>query len=118
FDRRIEFNFDTYKNRIKDMFYDNLQIPSYTGFSSMPANVGTMDNQGWEILLRTVPVKTDIWNVDFSINVSRNTNIIRSISPFYPKTNTLTVDENGLYKTYLQIGNPFGSFYGFKYEGV
>ncbi len=118
FDRRIEFNFDAYRNRIKDMFFDDLNIPSYTGFSKMPANVGTMDNQGWEILLRTVPVRTKNWRVDFRINMSRNTNIMRSISPFYPKTNTLTVDQNGLYKTYLQIGNPFGAFYGFRSLGV
>lgn len=118
FKRRIQFDFEAYRNRIKDMFYDNLQIPSYTGFTNMPANVGTMDNQGWEILLNTIPVKTHNWQVDFDFNMARNTNVIRTISPFYPRENTLSVDGNGIYKTYLQIGNPFGSFYGFRYMGV
>ncbi len=118
FKNRIRLDVEVYRNRIKDMFYDNLTIPSYTGFSSIPANVGTMDNQGWELLLNTIPVKTKNWTVGFDLNVSRNTNIIRSISQFYPTVNTPTLDRNGIYKTYLQVGNPFGSFYGFKYEGV
>jgi TonB-linked SusC/RagA family outer membrane protein len=118
FDHRVTLDVDFYQNRIKDMFYDKLQIPSYTGFSQLPENVGTMDNQGWEVFLNTVPLKTHDWQVGFNLDMSRNANIIRSISPFFPRTNTLSVNRNGLYKTYLQIGNPFGSFYGFQYEGV
>lgn len=118
FDSRIKLDLDFYKNRIKDMFYDNLTIPSYTGYSTLPENVGTMDNQGWEIFLNTIPVKTKNWQVGFNLDVSRNTNVIRSISPFYPRENHTSITSNGVYKTYLQIGNPFGSFYGFQYEGV
>lgn len=118
FKNRIRIDVEVYRNRIKDMFYDNLTIPSYTGFSSIPANVGTMDNQGWELLLNTLPLKTNNWTIGFDLNIARNTNIIRSISPFYPTTNTPSLNKNGIYKTYLQVGNPFGSFYGYKYEGV
>ncbi|HTN36964.1 MAG TPA: hypothetical protein VL053_07795, partial [Arachidicoccus sp.] len=118
FNSRIKIDVEVYRNRIKDMFYDKLQIPSYTGFSAMAANVGTMDNQGWELLINTIPYKTKNWRIGFDFNMSRNTNIIRSISPFYPRENRIKIDQNGIYKTYLQIGNPFGSFYGYKYEGV
>ena len=116
--QRLRLDFEVYRNRIKDMFYDALDIPSYTGFSSMPANVGTMDNQGWEALLNTIPVKTKNWEIGFDLNFASNQNIIRSISEFYPRTNIESLNANGKYKTYLQENNPFGSFYGFRYEGV
>jgi hypothetical protein len=55
--------------------------------------------------------------VDFNFNIARNENIIREISDLYPaeKGNITT---NGQYKTYMQVNNPFGSFYGFRYLGV
>lgn len=118
FKSRFKLDFEVYRNRIKDMFYDNLTIPSYTGFSAIPANVGTMDNQGWELLLNTFPYRGKTWEVEFDFNIARNVNIIRSISQFYPKTNEASLNTNGVYKTYLQVNNPFGAIYGYKYEGV
>lgn len=118
FKKRFRLDFEFYRNRIEDMFYDGLQIPSYTGFSSMPANVGTMDNQGWEALLNLIPVKTKNWEVGVDFNFASNENVIRSISDFYPRTNVESLNGNGKYKTYLQVNNPFGSFYGYKYLGV
>lgn len=118
FKNRIRFDFEVYRNRIKDMFYDSLNIPSYTGFSTIPANVGTMDNQGWEMLLNTIPYRSGNWEVEFDLNMARNVNIIRSISEFYPTTNVQSLNTNGVYKTFLQVNNPFGSFYGYKYLGV
>jgi hypothetical protein len=100
------------------MFYENLQIPSYSGFSDIAMNVGTMDNQGWEVLLNTIPIKTKNWQIGFDLNIARNTNVVRSVSEFFPRENSVAINQNGLYKTYLQIGNPFGSYYGFRYKGV
>ncbi len=115
---RIQIDVEVYRNRTKDMFFKDLQIPSYTGFSATAQNVGTMDNQGWELLLNTIPLKTKNWIVGFDFNISRNINVVREISDFYPRDNGTKITDNGKYKTYLQIGNPFGSFYGFRYQGV
>ncbi|WP_092461018.1 SusC/RagA family TonB-linked outer membrane protein [Thermoflavifilum thermophilum] len=118
FHNRIRFDMELYRNRIKDMFYDNIQIPAYTGYNTIPSNVGTMDNQGWEIMLNTIPYRSKNWELGFDFNISKNANIIRSISPYFPRTNIPSITQNGVYKTYLQINNPFGSFYGFRYLGV
>jgi hypothetical protein len=80
-------------------------------------NVGTMDNQGWEVAVWTQPYKTKNLTVGFDFNISRNENIIREISEFYPATRG-DVGNNGEYMRFLQIDNPFGSFYGFRYKGV
>jgi TonB-linked SusC/RagA family outer membrane protein len=117
FKSRINIDFEVYRNRTKDLLFYGLQIPTFTGYSSVDMNVGMMDNQGWELNIMSTPYKSKDWQVDFNFNISQNQNIIREISPFYPaQSGDLTV--NGSYKTFLQINNPFGSIYGYRYKGV
>lgn len=118
FKNRLRLDAEYYMNTTKDMFYNNLQISSFTGYDNVSMNVGTMDNTGWEIGLNTIPYKNDKWSVGFDFNIAKNINTIRSVSEFYPKTNGIKINTNGQYQTYLQIGNPFGSYYGFRYLGV
>lgn len=117
FKNRLRADVDVYRNRTKDLFFDDLQISSYTGFNAINMNVGTMDNQGWEVAIFTIPYKTKDWTVGFDFNISHNENIIREISEFYPSAKG-NVAVNGEYMRILQIDNPFGSFYGFRYKGV
>jgi TonB-linked SusC/RagA family outer membrane protein len=117
FKNRVNFDVEVYKNRTKDLLFYGLQIATVNGFNKVDMNVGTMDNQGWEINLNTTPFKTSQWAIDVNFNIAHNVNIIREISDQYPvdKGNITT---NGQYKTYMQVDNPFGSFYGFRYKGV
>lgn len=117
FKRKVNVDVEIYKNRTKDLLFYNLQIPSFTGYNSVNMNVGTLDNTGWEINVITTPVRTTDWTVDFNFNLSHNENIIREISPFYQKQNGVST-ANGQYITYLQVDNPFGSIYGYRYKGV
>lgn len=117
FNRRITMDVEFYRNSTREMFYPGLQISSFTGFDRVDMNVGTMDNQGFEVGLNTIPYKTKNWQIDFNFNIARNVNIIREISEFYP-TEKGNINANGEYKTYMQVNNPFGSFYGFRYNGV
>lgn len=117
FGARLRMDGEIYRNRTKDMFFDGLQIGSYTGFNSLFMNVGTMDNQGWEIAVWTQPYKTKTLTIGFDFNLSANQNIIREISEFYPNTRG-DVTKNGDYLRLLQVNNPFGSFYGYRYKGV
>lgn len=114
---RLRADAEVYRNRTKDLFFDGLQIASYTGFNSLFMNVGTMDNQGWELAVWTQPVKTKNVTVGFDFNLSANQNIIREISEFYPNQRG-DVTKNGEYLRLLQVDNPFGSFYGYRYKGV
>jgi hypothetical protein len=83
----------------------------------MDQNVGTMDNQGWELGLFTTPIKSGKWKVEFNFNIASNENMIREISPYFPNESGNT-DRNGEYKRFLQKDSPFGSFYGYKFKGV
>ncbi|NOT94394.1 SusC/RagA family TonB-linked outer membrane protein [Ferruginibacter sp.] len=117
FKRRFTVDAEFYVNRTKNMYFPGLQISSINGYSSVDMNVGTMDNQGFELGLGVTPYKTKKWQVDFNFNIARNINMIREISDLYPRDKG-NIEANGQYKTFLQVNNPFGSFYGFKYKGV
>ncbi len=117
FKRRFTMDMEFYVNRTKNMFFPGLQISSINGFSNVDMNVGTMDNQGFELGLGATPYKTKKWQIDFNFNIARNINMIREISDLYPRDKG-DITRNGEYKTFLQVNNPFGSFYGFKYKGV
>lgn len=117
FKGRFRMDGEIYRNRTKDMFFDGLQIASYTGYNSLFMNVGTMDNQGWEIAVWTQPYKSKDLTIGFDFNIAANQNVIREISEFYPNQRG-DVTKNGEYLRLLQINNPFGSFYGYRYKGV
>ncbi len=117
FKGRFRIDAEIYRNRTKDLFFDGLQIASYTGYNNIFQNVGTMDNQGWEVAVWTQPYKTKNTTIGFDFNISGNENIIREISEYYPSSKG-NVTNNGEYLRLLQVNNPFGSFYGFKFTGV
>jgi len=76
-----------------------------------------MQNTGYEVNLITTPFKSKDWKIDFNFNVSSNQNTIKEISEYYASESGNT-DKNGEYKRFLQIDNPFGSFYGYRFKGV
>ncbi|WP_114790961.1 SusC/RagA family TonB-linked outer membrane protein [Niabella yanshanensis] len=117
FKGRIRSDIDVYRNRTSDLFSRGLQIASYTGYSSVDMNVGTLESKGWEFALWTQPLKTKDWLVGFDFNISQNENVIREISPLYPSQRG-NLTNNGTYLALLQTNNPFGSFYGYKHKGV
>jgi TonB-linked SusC/RagA family outer membrane protein len=118
FDKRFSVDVDVYQNRTKDLLFRDLALTTVSGYSSLSdQNVGVIDNQGWEVGLFTTPIKTDKWRVDFNFNISRNENVIREISEFFPSESG-SVDRNGQFKRFLQTDNPFGSFYGYRFKGV
>lgn len=117
FNERVMLDVDVYHNRTEDLMFRGLDISTVSGFSSIDQNVGVLDNQGWEVGLFTTPYKSDNLRVEFNFNISRNENIIREISEFFPNERG-NVDRNGEYKRFLQEDNPFGAFYGYRFKGV
>ncbi|SFB80889.1 TonB-linked outer membrane protein, SusC/RagA family [Parapedobacter composti] len=118
FKGRVRLDGELYRNRTKDLIFNNLRLPTYSGYNTATFNVGTMDNQGWELMLNTQPFRSENWSIGVDFNIARNYNVVREVSEFFPRENDARIGENGVYKTYLQIGNPFGSIYGFRYKGV
>ncbi len=118
FNKRIMIDAEIYRNTTKDLLFRDLDVTSVSGYSTISdQNVGSMQNQGWEIGLYTTPYKSKKWKIDFNFNIAANQNMITEISEFY-KSEEGNTDRNGQYKRFLQVDNPFGSFYGYKFKGV
>ena len=117
FDNRLNIDFNWYKKRTNDLYFPTLAIPSSSGYSSIGANAGTMDNKGWELSINTQPIKTKSFSMDFNFNFARSENQIVSVSDNVV-LKSIPAAGNGTYLTAIEVGNPYGSFYGYKYAGV
>ena len=116
-DNRVNVEFNYYKKRTNDLYFDKVNIPSSTGFTQTSQNVGIMDNRGWELSINAQLVKTKDWSVDLNLTFARSENEVMEMSENIPLIST-PVAANGIYLTKVQVGNPLGSFYGYMYDGV
>jgi TonB-linked SusC/RagA family outer membrane protein len=118
FKNRLNLDFGVYRNRTENLLSKDLSIASYNGYTSLALlNVGTLDNYGWEFSVFSTPYKSKDLMIEFNFNISNNTNALRSISPYYA-TQSGNINTNGEFLSVLQLNNPLGSFYGYKYKGV
>jgi len=133
FDDRFEIDFDYYHKNTTDLL-QALSIPTVTGYSSVEyANVGRMTNDGWELNFTAKKfVKFGKFSADFSINMAQNTNLLKEMdesvlesingiewSPTVRGNYTSKyVDQQQGYPIRVQLNNPLGSIYGYRYKGV
>ena len=121
FNDRFVFDINFYNKRTEDLLFNNLRVPSTSGYSNVPVqNVGTMDNDGWELNFYTNnAIKTKDLRIDFNFNLSNYVNTIVELrEDILANYNADFAYNNGTYLSRIQEGNSFGSIYGFKYKGV
>ena len=118
FDGRLSTDIDFYKTRTEDLLSYNVATQSTSGYVGQSVkNIGTLDNYGWDLQVRTWPVRNKNWKISFDFNIARNYNIIREIADDFSGVMD-QAPTNGEYIRFAQIDNPAGSFYGYKYKGV
>ncbi|HET9571692.1 MAG TPA: TonB-dependent receptor [Bacteroidales bacterium] len=99
---------DYYVKTTTDLFNDD-NIPTELGFSSMRVNIGSVENRGIELNVTAYPVRTKDWTWMTSVNWSKNDNKILSIvgDPY---------ELNGNW--WVEPNMAAGNFYGYKNLGV
>jgi len=117
FKNRVNVNADLYITNTNGALDDNAVIPSTTGYSQIYMNVADIESKGWEIAVNLTPVQTQNWRVGVNFNISRNSDILKDAKSNYSLTSGSVIG-NGSYLTLSKIGNPTGSFYGYRYKGV
>lgn len=122
FDFRYKLVANVYHRRTENLLFKDQSIPTSTGFSTVSyINAGTMDNDGWELEFSTQnAIKRGDWTVDFSLNFSNYRNkIIELDENVLNNYNNFGYDySNGSYLSRIQMNNPIGAIYGFRYKGV
>ncbi|HRO46716.1 SusC/RagA family TonB-linked outer membrane protein [Agriterribacter sp.] len=118
FEDRLTLTADIYKKVTKDLLL-NKQIEAYTGFSTMLANVGSIQNKGLEIAVGGRPISgTDFkWNTGFNISFNRSKVLaLLDDQPLAIRTNTgggYQIYGSGFSVKYLQVGQPVDQMRGY-----
>ena len=89
FGGRLTASIDLYKKNTENLLL-NRPVPSYTGFSVLLDNVGSLENKGLELTLGGTPLKGDFtWNTSANISFNRSevTQLLNDM-PMAIKTNT------------------------------
>ncbi len=119
---KVAATFDWYHKRTTDMLFPKLSISPTSGFTELAfKNVGTMDNDGWELAFNFNRfVKVGKFDASFNMNFSSNRNTIIEMDPMVlAKYNNVTDFSNKTdFPSRLQVDNSIGSIYGFRYKGV
>ena len=121
FNNKITMDVNLYTQTTKDMLMGNVRIPSISGFSTLPyMNAGDMNNKGWEFnILGNKFIEKGKFSMDMNITFANNRNVITKMDPIVLETlNNDWVPENAKLLQRVQIDNPFGAIYGFRYKGV
>ena len=121
FDDQLTLTIEGYRSTTTDMLMANYRIPSNAGFATVPyRNSGKMRNTGWEFHLNTNRlVKVGKFIMDMNANFGNNRNEILEMDEYIlDNLNSTFGYKNGEWLRRVQVHNPFGAIYGFKYKGV
>ena len=80
FNNRLSFELTGFYTRSEDQIIP-VTIASSSGFGTLFANVGRLDNKGFESIMLVNPVKTSAFRWDISANFTRIKNEVISIAP-------------------------------------
>jgi len=116
-DNRLQIEFDYYQKKTFDLYLENSGIPTTAGFPSFNQNNGELENRGMEFLIDYTVIKKKDFQLNFSINLSNNKNVVIDLPDNYSlKYGNML--ENGQYKISIKPGEPMGGFFGYNYLGV
>ena len=122
FENKLNFEFDYYYKDTKDLLMQSVGIPRTTGFSSLSwANVGEMTNQGWELNFNARDIiKKGKFTFGMSFNIAQNKNLIKEMDPTVLASinQEWVATTRGALLNRVQLNNPLGSMYGFRYKGT
>ena len=122
FEDLLTGSFNYYDNNTTDQLMSGYAIPSSNGYSSLAyKNTGAVRNWGWEFNLngnKFIKIGKD-FSISAYANVAQNFNTILEMEEsVLANTNADFNYANGSYLNRIQLGNPLGSLYGFRYKGV
>ena len=119
FDNRLTITMDGYYKKTSDLLI-RVDLPAYSGFTSGQANVGSIENKGFEFELASKNFVGNFkWDTRFNFAVNRNKvlNLGRAgniyITSWKPVGN-VSEEQYAIIKE----GEPLGSLFGYKYLGV
>lgn len=87
---RLTGDITYYDNKIDDLILFIQQSPSTGLPTSVPQNIGSMYNKGWEFDLKADVVRTEDFSWNSGFNISLNENKVTALAPDMPNLQTAT----------------------------
>lgn len=120
FDERLNFTADVYRKTTRDLLLE-ASLPLVSGYYSATKNIGKVRNDGLELSLSTVNIKTKdfTWTSDFNIAFNKN-EVLELAENQLSLTTAAKFDQNyNSQPSYIaKVGFPMGMMYGYLYEGT
>ena len=111
---RLNITADYYERTTKDLLF-NVPLASFTGYSSILSNAGSIRNSGIELLINSLNVQTDNFAWNTSINFTKNDNEILSLGNEDADIFTAPIWWN---HQIFRVGEAAGSFWGYNRLGT
>ena len=108
FNNRLSVEYTYYKQKVKDLLLERSLSPS-TGFSTKFENVGNLQNEGMELLVKVIPYKSKDLNWNVTLNYGRNRNSVSNIP------GGLIILPTSISRSAVIEGQPTGVFYSTYY---
>lgn len=126
-ENRLGISFDYFIKKTKDLLM-NTPLPLYQGgltrrdsnFGTVLKNVGSVENKGYEFVVNYIPIDTKniTWNVGFNFSAYKNKVTGLGNTEYVEGANGGGVAGNAAPLTRTIVGEPLGTFYGFKFLGI
>lgn len=109
---RLALTLDYYQKKTDDLLVAR-PVPRTTGFSTIWSNVGSMENEGFEVaatarLFQPGDVRSFTWTT--TLNLARNRNEVTALYNDQPI--------NSGFANRVEVGKPLGFFYGYRMGGL
>ena len=120
FEDRVSVTMDYYQKETTDLLFAR-DLPAWSGFPSQVQNIGSIENEGFELgLSATVVDRAVRWNTNFNIFFNRNE--ITSLGDDELDELILNVGfgvpADIRDAAILREGEPLGSFFGYEFDGI
>lgn len=119
FKNRVKLTADLYSKVTSDLLL-NAYVPTSTGRSSAFLNVGSVQNNGLELTVEAIPVKTRRFTWSTNFNIAFNQNKVLALADGqnrFTTTVAFTGDFNATPLYLTRVGGPIAAFYGYVWEG-
>ena len=116
----MSFTADAYQSTTKNLLLF-VSLPALSGYGSQLQNIGSLRNRGFELGINTINVDTKPFSWRSTLNLTLNRNRVlslggpNSVNPGGERFGFFIGDQNS---TIVQVGQPIGTFYGYKVNGL
>ncbi|SEN84828.1 TonB-linked outer membrane protein, SusC/RagA family [bacterium A37T11] len=110
---RFTFTADYYHKITSDLLL-SVPVPSLSGYTTARQNIGKVKNEGWEFGASSQNLKGNFtWSTDFNFSLNRN-----KVLALGPSGEPIFGNYQVTNSHITEIGQPLGSFYGYKVAGI